>query len=59
MDKRESLDWIRPIFIPEGMTSLAELGDNIKNEISHRAQAVINKLCKFSNRYNKQVINKL
>ena len=36
-----------PIFIPEGYDqTFAELGDNIKNEISHRAQAV-NKLCKF------------
>ena len=36
-----------PIFIPEGYDkTFAELGDEIKNKISHRAQA-INKLCKF------------
>lgn len=36
-----------PIFIPEGYDeTFAELGDDIKNKISHRAQAV-NKLCKF------------
>lgn len=36
-----------PVFIPEGYNkTFAELGDEIKNRISHRAQAV-NKLCKF------------
>ena len=36
-----------PIFIPEGYDkTFAELGDEIKNKISHRAQAV-NKLCRF------------
>ena len=36
-----------PIFIPEGYDkTFAEFGDEIKNKISHRAQAV-NKLCKF------------
>lgn len=36
-----------PIFIPEGYDlTFAELGDEIKNKISHRSQAV-NKLCKF------------
>lgn len=36
-----------PIFIPEGYNeTFAELGDDIKNRISHRAQA-IHKLCEF------------
>lgn len=36
-----------PIFIPEGYDkTFGELGDVVKNKISHRAQAV-NKLCKF------------
>lgn len=36
-----------PIFIPEGYDlTFAELGDETKNKISHRSQAV-NKLCKF------------
>lgn len=36
-----------PIFVPKGYyETFAELGDEIKNKISHRAQA-INKLCKF------------
>lgn len=36
-----------PIFQPEGYTAtFAELGNDIKNKISHRAQAV-NELCKY------------
>lgn len=36
-----------PIFVPEGFNeTFAELGNEIKNKISHRAQA-IDKLCKF------------
>lgn len=36
-----------PIFVPEGYDqTFAELGDEVKNKISHRAQA-ISKLCKF------------
>ena len=36
-----------PVFVPEGYNqTFAELGNDIKNKISHRAQA-IDKLCKF------------
>lgn len=36
-----------PIFVPEGFDmTFAELGEDIKNQISHRARAV-NKLCTF------------
>ena len=36
-----------PIFVPEEYNqTFAELGNDIKNKISHRAQA-IDKLCKF------------
>lgn len=36
-----------PVFVPEGYDkTFAELGDDIKNKISHRAIAV-NKLCRF------------
>ena len=38
-----------PVFIPEGYEqTFAELGDEVKNQISHRSRAV-NKLCKFLN----------
>lgn len=36
-----------PVFVPEGYTkTFAEMGDELKNKISHRAQAV-GKLCNF------------
>ena len=36
-----------PVFVPEGYDrTFAELGNEIKNQISHRALAV-NKLCEF------------
>ena len=38
-----------PIFTPDGYEqTFAELGDEVKNQISHRSRAV-NKLCKFLN----------
>jgi XTP/dITP diphosphohydrolase len=40
-----------PVFMPEGCDkTFAELGDNVKNIISHRAIAV-NKLCEFLSSY--------
>jgi XTP/dITP diphosphohydrolase len=39
-----------PIFVPEGYTeTFAELGNDIKNTISHRAKAV-QMLCEFLNK---------
>ena len=39
-----------PLFVPEGFTkSFAELGENVKNKISHRAKA----LAKLKNYFNK------
>ena len=38
-----------PIFMPESYTeTFAELGEEVKNQISHRSRAVHN-LCKFLN----------
>jgi XTP/dITP diphosphohydrolase len=44
-----------PIFVPEGHNlTFAELGDNIKNNISHRARAV-EKLAQFLKNTNKPI----
>ncbi|WP_321519617.1 non-canonical purine NTP diphosphatase [uncultured Bacteroides sp.] len=46
-----------PIFVPEGFDkTFAELGNEIKNKISHRALA-INKLCDFLKEYDYEKTN--